>query len=250
VGGPGGLSDISWCSRTFLDTSLALSGPFRVLGKTPKMAIFGYFWGQTSCLDPLEGPQSGVWAQVSLVGGPGGLWDISGCSRTFLDISLALSGPFRVIGETPQMAILGYFWGQNSCLDPLEGLPSGFWTQISLVGGPGSVWDISGCYKTFLGISLALSGPFRVLGETPKMAILGYFWGQNSCLDPLEGLTSGFWTQVSLVGGPGSVWDISGCYRTFIGISLASSGPSHVLGETPQMTIFGPFGGQNSCLTP
>ena len=89
-----------------------------MLGETPKMAIFGYFGGQNSCLDPLEGPQSGVWTQVSLVGGPEGLWDISGCSSTFLDISLALSGPFRVLGETPQMAIFGYFGVRTAVWTP------------------------------------------------------------------------------------------------------------------------------------
>ena len=51
-----------------------------------------------------------------------------------------------------------------------------------------------------------------------------------------------FWTQVSLVGDPGSVWDISGCCRTFLGISLASSVPSHVLGETPKLPFLGLLG--------
>ena len=221
-----------------------------MLGETPQMAIFGYFWGQNSCLDPLEGPQRGGWTQVSLVGGPGGLSDISGCSRRFLDISLAPLGLSECLARPPKWPFLGIFGGQNSYLDPLEGPQSGFWAQVSLVGGPGVSCDISGCSRTFLDISLALSGPFLVPGETPKMAILGYFWGQNSCLDPLEGLPSGFWTQVSLVGGPGSVWDISGCYRTFLDISLASSGPSHVLGETPQITIFGAFWGSKQLFDP
>jgi hypothetical protein len=148
------------------------------------MAIFGYFWGQNSYLDPLEGPQSGFWAQISLVGGPGVSCDISGCSRTFLDISLALSGPFRVPGETPKMAILGYFWGQNNCLDPLEGLPSGFGHRYRL-------WVVLGLCGTYLGVierfSVFLWLPLGLptcLARPHKLPFLGRFGGQNSCLTP------------------------------------------------------------------
>jgi hypothetical protein len=126
------------------------------------------------------------------------------------------------------MAIPGCFGGQNSCFDSVDSPQSGFWTQVSLVGGPGG---LTGCSSTYLGISLALSGPSQVLAGTPKMAIFGCFGGKNSCVDPLEGPQNGLWTSV---GGPGGLWDNTGCSRTFLGISLALSGPSQVLDGCPK----------------